>query len=128
MSQVHPFLSSYNPKDVALVKKVIEKTKQHKIKWSKFTRGLKATTKDLEMSFVMSLVPVLAPLLGRSTWALFTIRGPSGNEILKIEGPISAFDIFSKSPVTEAVDELLMIVTVQEREEVDRAIDLLDQI
>ena len=128
----------YDPKHVELVKKIAEKTRRQKILWNKTSTGMNAyVTGKLEIGFVREL-----SLIGGSEWKLFTIRGTQGNEILKIHnkrmltlgqlvsGRVADMQnpFLAGDPLTNAISELYQIVEETSKGEVEKVIDVIDNI
>ncbi len=120
----------YSGKQVELVRRIIEKTQQGKILWSRTKTGMSATVKgQMSINFVRSALPFLTG----SQWALFAIRDAQGNEIVKVEkgGPpagIIAALAGVTDPLLKAVDELYAVVNAKAKGEIEKAIDLIDNL
>ena len=118
-----------DPKHVELVKKIAGKTRGQKILWNKTPTGMSASVPGkLELGFVREL-----SLIGGSQWKLFTIRGEHGNEILKIhKRPTSMEEVqnvfLACEPLTNAISELYQTVEETAKGEVDKVIDVIDNI
>ena len=119
-----------DPKQVELVQKISEKTREGKIGWSKTKTGISASVSGkMVVSFVVS--PTLLGLGGHA-WALFTIRGEKGNEILKVENVADIAGVLTgrstAGPLAQAANELFSLVQESAKGDVERALDLVSRI
>lgn len=116
-----------DPKQVELVKKLSEKTREGKIVWDKTKTGISAS-----VSGKMIVSFVLSPSLVGSTWAVFTIRGEKGNEILKLDSvtnPLAVLAGISKvGNLEQAANELFNLVQESAKGDIEKALDLVSKI
>jgi hypothetical protein len=116
-----------DPKQVELVKKLSEKTREGKIVWDKTKTGISAS-----VSGKMIVSFVLSPSLVGSTWAVFTIRGEKGNEILKLDSVTNPLAVLAgKSKVgnlEQAANELFNLVQESAKGDIEKALDLVSKI
>ena len=124
------FLPRYGPKEIELVRKITEKTKLRKIVWDKTRNGMSANVRG-KMDLVFVRAPVFFPLLGDRQWALFLVKGPLGNEILKVApsgaGPFAVL-LGEPAPLFAEVDALYAAVEEVAKADIDKAVDEIDQI
>jgi len=119
-----------DPKQVQLVQKISEKTRQGKISWNKSKTGVSASVSGkMLVSFVLS--PWFLGL-GAYGWAVFTIRSEKGNEILKVDNVVGLAGLLAgkatNAPLLRAVNELFNLLQESAEEDIDRAIDLVSRI
>lgn len=119
-----------DPKQVELVQKISEKTREGKIAWSRTKTGISASVSGkMVVSFVVS--PTLFGLGGHA-WAVFTIRGEKGNEILKVENLADAMGVLTGrstvGPLAQAANELFNLVQESAKGDVEKALDLVSRI
>ncbi len=119
-----------DPRQVQLVQKISEKTREGRIAWSKSKTGMSASVSGkMLVTFVVS--PSLLGLGGHA-WAVFTIRGEKGNEILKFENVADLAELLTgkakQAPLLQAVNELFNLVQESAKGEIDKAIDLVSRI
>jgi hypothetical protein len=113
---------SYNEKQVALVKKVLEKTRQNKVRWLKAGDGY------------LGVVPNMKFILKASsgTWQSFAVQ-VGAKELLKVQnssvpGIISQLTGLAGDPLLSATAELYNLVARTEVSDVEGAIDALDKL
>src|SRR5713226_1338638 len=102
-AQPNPFLVEfYEPKQVELVKKIIDKTKQRKISWKKTRTSISASIPGgLQISFVRSnMLPILSGI-GPSEWTSFTDKDDKGNEVVKVQNQSTFASILTGQLETE---------------------------
>jgi hypothetical protein len=120
-----------DPKQVELVQRISEKTREGKIAWSKTKTGISASLSGkMVVSFVAS--PTLLGLGGHE-WAVFTIRGEKGNEILKVENVGDIVGVLTGrskegGPLVKAANELFNLVQESAKGDVEKALDLVSRI
>jgi hypothetical protein len=119
-----------DPKQVELVEKISEKTRQGKIAWNKSKTGMSAVVSGkMLVSFVVS--PSFLGLGGHA-WAVFTVRGEKGNEILKVENVTDLAAVLSGKrtvrSLEKAVNMLFNLVQESAKGDIDRAIDLVSRV
>jgi hypothetical protein len=119
-----------DPKQVQLVQKISEKTREGKIAWSKTKTGLSASVSGkMVVSFVVS--PGFLGI-GGHTWAVLTIRGEKANEILKVENindlAAALTGRSTEGSLLHAADELFNLVQESAKGDVERALDLVSRI
>lgn len=117
-----------DPRKVAFVEELTEKTKQGRVPWVNRNNAVTATLPGgLEINFVTS------PTLGGGVhWQLFTLRDSRGNELIKISpAPLLPF-LRSATPVPggtdsleQAVGELFSEVNKSASEGLERAISTI---
>ncbi len=113
-----------DPRKIALVKELTEKTKQGKIRWITKQNAVTATLlRGLEVNFVTQI-----RLAGGKYWQLFTLRDAQGNELIRTAPPALLPFLMSPglpvatepSSLDQAVDVLFATVN-------ESASDVLDQ-
>lgn len=118
-----------DPRKIALVKELTEKTKQGKIRWVTKQNAITTTLpRGLEVHFVTQ-----ASLVGGKYWQLFTLRDAGGNELIKTSPPaLLPFLLSPTSPVAtgpssldQAVDELFAAVNRSASDDLDQAISTI---
>jgi|SRR5277367_6178913 len=116
-------------KDLELVQKIAEKTKEGKLYWDRSATGYSASIRD-SMTLIFSR-PTSAP---SDSWYLFTVRTKEG-DVLKIENKGGANQVMAilagvapADPVVQAVDQLFALVRKVGEGSVERAIRTLDAI
>jgi len=119
-----------DPRKIALVNLLTEKTKEGKVPWVKKRNAVTSNLQgSLEVNFVMQ-----ASLFGaRPSWQLFTVRDARGNELLRVApAPISIFALTNPLPVpgegpslTQAVDHLFEAVSSFTGDDLDGAISTI---
>ena len=120
-----------DPKQVQLVQKISEKTREGKIAWSKTKTGISASVSGkMVVSFVVS--PTFLGLGGHA-WAVFTIRGEKGNEILRVENVADPVGVLTGRStegglLVKAANELFNLVQESAKGDVERALDLVSRI
>jgi hypothetical protein len=130
------FSVSEDPKQIALIENIIDKTKSGKITWEKTTSTLVANVPGMQLSFVVASSPAtyLSVLGGGSGyWELFSIRNQQGSEIMKVEQPIVNYWAATPPPappprskLLQAVDTLYSIAyTKGQVSEIDKAIHVI---
>lgn len=116
-----------DPREIELVRSLLEKTNQGKIPWARRGNAITATIPNgLEMNFVLSL-----SLLGSFTnWELFTVRDRQGNQLLRItnSGLIPILGVAAASPLVTATNELFRAVHGAAGDELDRAISAIKKL
>jgi hypothetical protein len=126
------FFGTINPggssRDVALIRKILERTKQGKVRWQRILNAISAATPNgLQFDFVLS-TPFGS--LG-SSWVMFTVRD-QGAEIMRVQRNIAALNlpslIVTTDPVNDAAEELFQAVSGSAEDNVDRASRKLDNI
>jgi hypothetical protein len=125
-----PILSSED-KAEELVRKIIAKTREGRIKWDIGATIAKASAAGLHFYFLRqgSPVPILVPQAG-NPWRHFIVKDEVGKDLLKVEsqGNVVAILAGLRSPVQAAVDELFAELTRTEQGKLDKAIRKLDDI
>jgi len=110
-----------DPRQVELVKGLLEKTQQGKIGWVK--QGTAVTT-SLPNGIAVNFV--LATALLSDSWQLFTVRDKQGNELVRVDSP-GVFAIIAGSAITSpllaATNELFTAVHGPKIDDLDRAIE-----
>lgn len=120
-----------DPRKVALVKLLIEKTRQAKIRWAKQRSAITASLPGFEVNFVTQ-----PSLLGSESWQLFTVRDTRGNELLRTtpsylpfllpSSPVQTTPVPTGEPTVEqVVDELFATVNRSAGDDLDRAISTI---
>lgn len=116
-------------KEVRLVQKITEKTKQGKLYWTILPSALSSSLSDgMQFSFVL---PASFPPSVRK-WIIFTVRDRT-REMLKVEAlpPLSGLlgELAGiRDLLRTAVDELFDAAIRATKGEIDKAIDKLDRI
>lgn|SRR5690348_4709653 len=117
-----------DPRKIALVKELTEKTKQGKVHWVNRHNAVTATLAGgLEVNFVTS------PRLGGGIyWQLFTIRDSRGNELIKTSPSSLLPFLHPTAPIPggaesleQAVGELFSEVNRSASDDLDRAISTI---
>lgn len=117
-----------DPRKMAFVKELTEKTRQGKVHWVTRHNAVTATVPGgLEVNFVTS-----PSLTGGIYWQLFTLRDSRGNELIKTSpSPLLPF-LPSAMPVPggatsleQAVSELFAEVNKSASDDLDRAISTI---
>lgn len=118
-----------DPRKIALVKELTEKTKQGKIRWITKQNAITTTLpRGLEVNFVTQ-----ARLAGGKYWQLFTLRDAGGNELIRTAPPPLLPFLMSPSPplatepssLDQAVDLLFATVTKSASDDLDQAISTI---
>jgi hypothetical protein len=120
-----------DPRRVALVKLLTDKTKQGKIRWAKQRSAITASLPGFEVNFVTQ-----PSLIGSETWQLFTVRDTQGNELLRTSpaplpfllpsSPLPTIPVLSgELTVEQAVGELFAAVNRSAGDDLDRAISTI---
>lgn len=112
----------YNQRHLALLKKILEKTRQNKIKWVKLDTGYMAIVPNMRFVFQSSA----------SAWRTFVVIVVS-KEILRIQNSsvpalISQLVGLEGDPVLETTTELFNLISRAEADDVEGAINALDQL
>jgi hypothetical protein len=115
-----------DPRKIALVKLLCEKTQQGKVRWAKQRSAITANLPGFEVNFVTQTT-----LVGSEAWQLFIVRDTHGNELVRATPP-SPFFPMPSSPVqtsvptvSQAVDELFATVNRSAGDDLDRAISTI---
>jgi hypothetical protein len=117
-----------DPRQVQLVKKLNEKTRQGKVPWVRSLNAMTANLSDgLSMNFVLQ-----ANVFGRQpAWELFVIRDSKDNEILRVHS-VGVFQSLVGNPnatlLQSAVDELFSSIMALIGDEIEKAIRIIDKI
>jgi hypothetical protein len=117
-------------KQVALIEKITEKTRQGRIAWRVTGTGISCSIDNrMEISFVR--VPSALP--DGSRWALLTVREAAGTEILRVEGSRSRFGLdpapgTAKAAITAAADLLYQEIVAAKGSHIDKAIEIIDSV
>ena|ERR1700740_973991 len=118
-----------DPREVELVKSLIEKTRQGKIPWVKQANALTASIplSGLQINFVLgpaSIIPSYAD------WQLLTVWDRSGSELVRISntGVATILAGAAKSVLVEAADELFKFVNGAAGDDLDRAINTIKKL
>jgi hypothetical protein len=113
--------------DSQLIEKIMQKTSEKKITWTRTNNGHSGQTADGNL--VIVLTKQQSSIFGNS-WSSFNVRR-SGEEILKLE---SAPDVlrtlagYPDSPANRKVTELLIFLDTARQREVKEAISDLDKL
>jgi len=115
-------------REVALIRKILERTKQGKVKWQRQPSAISAATAN-GLQFYFVLTAPFAPL--GQDWVTFTVRDQNA-EIATVQKnplpiPIPTVS-FPTDPVVSAANELFQAVSGAAEDNVDRAIRKLDNI
>lgn len=116
-------------KQIELVRKLTEKTRQGRIRWDRTPNGLSTLltrrTIELEASFIR---PAPFPPSGRN-WAYFSIKDDEGTVILQVQNAPGALLplLLARDPVRDAVKELYEAVEAVARSKIEKAIDLVGE-
>lgn len=114
-----------DPREIELIRGLLEKTKQGKIPWSRQGNAITAKIANgLQVNVVMA--PYL--ITDGPSWELATVRDRSGNELIKVVAPSANSGIqalFGKSGLVTAVDDLFRAALGTVGDELDRAINSL---
>jgi len=117
-----------DPRQVQLVKKLTEKTKQGKIPWA---RSINSISVDVPFGLSMNFVLQASVLGFQPAWELFVVRDSKGNEILRVQS-VGVFQMLIGSPIAtllqEAVNELFSSVMSLMGDKIDKAIQIIDKI
>ncbi|MHB8524617.1 MAG: hypothetical protein ACYDD2_00445 [Candidatus Acidiferrales bacterium] len=120
------------PKQVLLVQKVAQKTKEGKIKWAKTKTTLTASIAGgLVFNFVLSYDALLAVVGGGMDWQLFTVKKENGEELVKVENISGVQLILSgayASPLQQAAKELFRTIRNAGNPEIDDAIAKIERL
>jgi hypothetical protein len=116
-----------DPREVELVRSLIEKTRQGKIPWTKQANALTATIPNgLQINFVLGPLTILAAY---PNWQLLTVRDKAGNELLKVtNGSIASILNASTGVLLTVADELFKIVNGAASDDLDRAINTIKKL
>jgi hypothetical protein len=117
-----------DPRKIALVKELTEKTKRGKIRWvTKQNAVTAALPRGLEVNFVTQ-----ASLTGGKYWQLFTLRDAEGNELVRTAPGVLLPFLTSPVPVAvepssldQAVDELFSTVNRSASDDLDQALSAI---
>jgi hypothetical protein len=112
------------PRQIQLVRGLIEKARQGKIGWVKLGT---AFTASLPNGIVVNFV--LTAAKGGMTWQLFTVRDKQGNELVRVEpqgymAPV-ALGPDTINTLVDATSELFAIIRGAASDDLDRAIESL---
>lgn len=116
-----------DPRDIRLVKSLIEKTKEGKVPWVRSTNAVTAMLPGkLEVNFVAQSGILWGTDAG---WQLFTVRELQ-NEILRVNAPTPLGVAFQRAnpALLEAVGELFAAVNRASDAVIDRAIDSIKKL
>jgi hypothetical protein len=122
------FGQSDDPREVELIRSLVEKTRQGKIPWVKQSNALTAT---IPLGFQVNFV--LGPLafITNASWQLLTVRDASGSELVRVSNSgiisITAGGVL-KSALVEAADELFTVVNGAAGDGLDRAINTIKKL
>jgi hypothetical protein len=127
------FSNYEDPKEIALVESIIEKTKSGRIAWERTSSSsLVANVPGMQINFVRSPSVLLGRLLGGSGWEMFTIRSQQGAELVKVQQPsIFMYGTSPKAPppprskLLQAVDTLYSIADTKGEGDIDKAINVI---
>jgi hypothetical protein len=126
-----------DPKEVALVENITEKTKSGKIVWEKTPSSLIATVPGMQISFVRAAPSAWSSLMGSTgSWDMFSIRSQNGAEIMKVEQPPTTWLIAPppgtaestpppRGKLAQAVDALYEIADTRGSCDIDKAINVI---
>jgi hypothetical protein len=121
MSSNAVFGLSDDPREVELIKSLVEKTRQGKIPWVKQANAVTATIPNgLQINFVQSPLAFIA--IFSAGWQLLTVRDRSGNELVKVPNAPTLGNVAARGPLLEAADELFKLVNSAAGDDLDRAI------
>lgn len=117
-----------DPRKIALVKELAEKTNQGKVRWVTKQNAMTATLpRGLEINFVTQ-----PGIVGGKSWQLFTLRDAAGNELIKTapSGYLSLLlspstGKIEHSPLEQAVDLLFATVNKSASDDLDQAISTI---
>jgi len=120
-----------DPRKIAIVKLLIEKTKEGKARWAKQRSAITASLPGLEVNFVTQLT-----ILGGEQWQLFTVRDTQGNELIRITPSIPSFLLppppasvpvptETTTTLADVVNDLFTTVNRSAGDELDRAISTI---
>ena len=127
MSALNAMLGVPDPRELQLVRSLLEKTRLGKIQWARRANAIVGIVPaSLEMNFVLS-----TSLLGTSSsWELFTARDVQGNTLLRIANPGFALNLAGKdsSALVGTVNELFSVVYGAVGDDLDRAIRTIEKL
>jgi hypothetical protein len=116
-----------DPREVELIRSLVEKTRQGKIPWVKQANALTATIPSgLQINFV------LAPAIVASyaSWQLLTVRDKSASELIRVNNApfVTILAGAARSALVEAADELFKLVNSAAGDDLDRAISTIKKL
>ena len=121
-------------KAIALVRKIIDRSRQGRLNWQRVPSGLRATIAGKLDLFFSTLdvnpIEVLVSSMPTRAWSVFLVRDEAGKEILKVIPQSNPFlsMLSGPEPLIREVDTLFNLVSETATNELDKAINLLDQI
>jgi hypothetical protein len=125
-----PGSSSYSEIRVQLVHKITEKTRRKKIAWRSTNDGVTASVSGkMELNFLKGRGPWFIAPPPEQDWVVFTARDEKGDEILSIENSSGSLGpaLYSGNPLLIAVTELYEAILDLGKEDIERAINIIDE-
>jgi len=119
---------SDDPRQVELIRSLVEKTRQGKIPWVKQANALTATIPlGLPVNFVLA---PLSFLTANPSWQLLTVRDASGSELVRVSNApmVTVLAGAAKSALLDAADELFKLVNGAAGDDLDRAINTIKKL
>jgi hypothetical protein len=117
-----------DPREIELIRSILEKTREGKITWNKQGNALTAVVPSrLQANFVLSP----SSITGSVSWDLFTVRDKDGNELIRVSnlaGFISVLAGQGTSPLVDAANELFRAVFGAVGDDLDRAINAIKKL
>ena len=110
-----------DPREVELVRGLLAKTREGKIRWIREGSAITANVhKGLQLNFVLT-TNIFTSV---SDWQLFTVRDRSESELVRVAGA-GAFGLVAMgtNSLVLAVNELFQLVIGSIRDDLDEAID-----
>src|SRR5712692_5808234 len=117
-----------DPREVELIRSLVEKTRQGKVPLVKQANALTAT---IPLGFQVNFV--LAPLsfiTANPSWQLLTVRDASGSELVRVSNTsmVAVLAGSAKSALLGAADELFTVVSGAAGDDLDRAINTIKKL
>jgi hypothetical protein len=128
-------------RNVELVTKITQKTRDGKITWHKTQSGLAAT---ISGKLKLNLVEAPSSTLSAPRWIIFSVRDDRGTDVLKVENTSSGvaaginalsgggfgslLGSLGGGTLSDAVTQLHALITARTKGDVERAISMLDDI
>jgi hypothetical protein len=123
--------AEYEQRHIDLVRKITEKTRDGRIVWTKGASNIAVTIAGgLQLNFVLagreiSLLPGLAP----AGWKSFSVRDAKGNQIVAVENHgVLQNALIGNTGITDIVNQLFSSIMHHAKDDLDKAIDLVDRI
>jgi len=118
-------LERQDPRAVAIVQKLIDRTKDGRVKW---TRTPTTYETDLQDGTTVAFVAAPSHLIALApNWDQFSIRKKDGQQIIKIENSLSFLVAISTDPMRTTLNELFALVTQKGKDDLDAILGELDK-